>query len=480
MKKLILLLILVLPLLASAQKTTHTVTFDGISRYYIKYVPPIYDGTTPVPLLFALHGFGDNADNFSNLGFEQLANTENFIVITPEAIPDPLSGSTAWNSGAGVTVGQNTIVLNENIKDKEWISALIDEMAQTYNIDENRVYTTGFSMGSFMSHRLACEMNDRIAAIASVAGAIGNGIDCVPARSFPMCHFHGTADGTIAYTGNLYGTDAEETVAFWATNNGCDASPTATELPDLFDDGFTVTHEVYNGCENDVEFYIVANAPHSWLFSNNDISYTLKIWEFLSRQSLDGGSTNSAPSAQDDVAETPENTDVVIDVTANDSDSDGSIDPTSVTITDGPDHGSVSVDPVTGDITYTPDPGYFGPDHFEYSVCDDGDPARCVTAQVDVTVTQIISAVLEDLVQGLEVYPNPMSSAALITIHLEKNESLYLELIDVAGSKVLSSALELNAGLNQIPLDVANFARGIYMLTLTINGKTAGSPVILQ
>ena len=330
-----------------------------------------------MPLLFSLHGLGDNASNFSNVGFEQIANSENFIVITPQALVDQvITGSTAWNSGAGVSVGQTTIVLNAAVKDKEWLGSLMDEMIASYNIDEERIYATGFSMGSFMSQRLACEMNDRIAAIASVAGAIGNGIDCVPGRSFPMCHFHGTADGTVAYTGNLYGSDAEETAGFWATNNGCDANPTATMLPDLFADGYTVTHNVYNNCDQDVEFYSVVNAPHTWLQANNDIAYTPTIWAFLSRQSL-SGTINAPPIARDDVASTDENTAVTINVIVNDEDTDGQLEPSSVSVSDGPTNGATSVNGVTGAITYTPNTNFSGNDAFEYTVCDDGNPAAC-------------------------------------------------------------------------------------------------------
>ncbi len=75
-------------------------------------------------------------------------------------------------------------------------------------------------------------------------------------------------------------------------------------------------------------------------------------------------------------------------MTANDSDLDGNIDPTSVTITSDPSNGSVSVDPVTGEITYTPNDDFNGTDSYSYQVCDDGTPlpAQCDTATVTITV----------------------------------------------------------------------------------------------
>ena len=85
---------------------------------------------------------------------------------------------------------------------------------------------------------------------------------------------------------------------------------------------------------------------------------------------------------------TPEDTPVTVPVTANDSDSDGNIDPASVTEITPPSNGSISIDPATGDITYTPDPGYNGVDTFEYEVCDDGTPlpATCDIALVTITI----------------------------------------------------------------------------------------------
>ncbi|MCE2712966.1 MAG: Ig-like domain-containing protein, partial [Cryomorphaceae bacterium] len=98
-------------------------------------------------------------------------------------------------------------------------------------------------------------------------------------------------------------------------------------------------------------------------------------------------SINDGPTANDDVATTDEDTPVVIDVVGNDTDSDGTIDATSVNVLSGPTNGSVTIDPITGDVTYTPDPGYSGPDSFTYEVCDNGTPVICDQATVTVTVT---------------------------------------------------------------------------------------------
>ena len=95
---------------------------------------------------------------------------------------------------------------------------------------------------------------------------------------------------------------------------------------------------------------------------------------------------NDPPVAVDDSATTDEDTAVDVDVLANDSDSDGNLDPASVTIITLPGNGGTSINPATGVITYTPDPDVNGADSLVYEVCDDGIPlpAECATATVSI------------------------------------------------------------------------------------------------
>ncbi|UCG83439.1 MAG: tandem-95 repeat protein [Dehalococcoidia bacterium] len=97
---------------------------------------------------------------------------------------------------------------------------------------------------------------------------------------------------------------------------------------------------------------------------------------------------NVAPVAADDQATTTEDTSVVIDVCANDTDADGTIDVTSVGIVVGPAHGSASVSATTGKVTYNPDSGFSGTDTFTYRVTDDSGGLSNV-ATVTVTVTEV-------------------------------------------------------------------------------------------
>ena len=99
---------------------------------------------------------------------------------------------------------------------------------------------------------------------------------------------------------------------------------------------------------------------------------------------------NIAPFANDDFASTTKNSaGIIIDVTANDVDADGDIDPTTVVLTTGGNTqrgGTVSVDLVTGEVTYVPKRGFRGTDTFKYTVDDnDGAPSNEATVRVNVS-----------------------------------------------------------------------------------------------
>jgi polyhydroxybutyrate depolymerase len=272
---------------AFAQQTTHSWDFDGLTREYIQYVPGVYDGSEAVPLVLALHGLGDNMSNFSGVGFQYVADTANFIVVYPQALVDQLiTGQAAWNSGAGVL----GISLNSDVDDVGFLNALMDTVSAHYNIDQSRIYVTGFSMGGFMSNRLACELNNRVSAVASVAGTVGGEFSCSPGQPVRVCHFHGTADTQVGYgmtaggvQNNNFGSNVDDWIGFWTANNGCGNVTLEGTFPNTANDGYTVDYKEFAGCSNNsrVVHYRVNGANHVWLAPNNDIFYTTEIWKFF-------------------------------------------------------------------------------------------------------------------------------------------------------------------------------------------------------
>ena len=87
MKKSLLFLSLLISVTSFAQTgvtTESTITVNGVSRMYRTYVPTMYNPSTPVPVIFNIHGLGSNASQQETFGdFRAIADTAGFIIVHP-------------------------------------------------------------------------------------------------------------------------------------------------------------------------------------------------------------------------------------------------------------------------------------------------------------------------------------------------------------------------------------------------------------
>lgn len=291
MKNLALFLILLPFLCWSQESKEETLMHDGLEREYFVYVPAAYDGETAVPLLFNFHGFGSNAQEQRFYGdFRPLANEANFILVHPEGTL--FNEMAHWNVG-GFTTGST-------VDDIGFTEAMIETLSAEYNIDANRIYSTGMSNGGYMSFLLACQLSDKIAAIASVTGSMSpNTYDnCDAQHPTPVLQIHGTQDETVPYAGAAWTRSIEDIVDFWVDYNGCNPVGTKSDVENSnTTDGTTVEHYVYSDCEGSVltEHYKILGGTHTWPGSiipfegtNYDINASKVIWDFLSKFDING------------------------------------------------------------------------------------------------------------------------------------------------------------------------------------------------
>lgn len=255
-------------------------TFDELERESKLYVPPSYDEANQYPLVLLLHGLGGNGSNMLNgSGFIEVSNTseDHFFIVSPTATYQAFLEATEWNEGI------NPI---HDVDDTSYLSALIDSVSAEYSIDPDRIYSTGFSDGGFMTNRLACDLNDRIAAFASVGGTRASSVTCDPDRGTPLLHIHGTADEVVDYTGNtLFGEPllaslvigVDDLIFDWTTNNNCVADIAAIQV------GENTEAYLYTACDDQSEvwLYKVNGAGHDWNLTS-DFSTPELIWEFFS------------------------------------------------------------------------------------------------------------------------------------------------------------------------------------------------------
>lgn len=267
----------------------------GVERSINVFIPESYaaDGA-PVPLLIALHGAGGTGQGMASFsGFNALASEEGFIVV----YPDGHNG--AWNDAR-----PDPRVLQ--VDDVRFISLMIDFLAERLNIDADRVYAAGYSMGGMMAFRLGCQLRDKIAAVASVASTFpAYQLDaCLFARPVPVLVIQGTEDSVIPVGGyrDSYGNrlmlSADETMRYWAESNGCQTAVRLQFLADAdAEDGTRVRRESYDGCADgaSAELLRVTGGGHTWPghpiqttfelgVTSMDIDASAEVWRFFEAQ----------------------------------------------------------------------------------------------------------------------------------------------------------------------------------------------------
>ena len=131
--------------------------------------------------------------------FRKIADTANIIIVHPQGLLD-YTGVTHWNLG------------QSNVDDIGFLNSLYSYIVSIYNINLDKVYSTGMSNGGYMSYYLACNISDKIAAIASVTGSMGSfmQLNCNPTHPTPVMEIHGTADVIVPFNNILNGIEVIE------------------------------------------------------------------------------------------------------------------------------------------------------------------------------------------------------------------------------------------------------------------------------
>lgn len=266
-----------------------TITVDGKNRKYWLYVPASLAGQENVPVVFSLHGRGNN-DKPNEGGkpvFTSLANKENFIVVYPQGrngtnksdYPD--DGN--WNNGFDKTTGWEAT--GKENADTKFIKALVEKIKSDYktknasnnniSVDSTKFYLCGFSMGGMMTYACAKVLNGTFAAYGSCGGFPLNEfhMNLATENPIPFIHLHGKDDTVVDI--KLLHTIIENLLF----RNGCKLSAKQND-----DDGWTTTTE--NGItRNDfkgVNGVPVTTVTFAGLGHSVDQSAPAYLWNFFS------------------------------------------------------------------------------------------------------------------------------------------------------------------------------------------------------
>jgi polyhydroxybutyrate depolymerase len=238
-----------------------TLEVGGEVRRFTVHRPPA-SASARLPVVIALHGYGQPARSLAQMtGLSELGDRRGFEVVYPE------SESGGWNDGRG---GQAT-------DDIAFLGALIDELVGRGDVDPRRIYVTGFSNGAMLAFRAGCELADRVAAIAPVAGDLTATVaeTCRPVRTPSVLVVEGSWDTLLAG-----GLGPRESAVFFARAAGCRAARSTRRSP-------RVIVVAYPGCRDRtvVRRLVLLRGGHDWP-RGRELDASAEIWRFFERLSL--------------------------------------------------------------------------------------------------------------------------------------------------------------------------------------------------
>ena len=270
------------PCLSPSSLMTQSLTsieVNGVEREF-RLSAPSSEAGTRLPLVIAFHGGTDSQEDFAQQEqFDQLGEQEKFIMAYAIAEQDRTAAEGEWFL--------NTAATSE--EDNNFAEAIVDELSESYCIDQDRLYAIGYSLGAMFTYEIACQLNHRFAATASFAGTMPvNPESCDIARGIGILHIHGKLDYIIYYHQDWEWKDGEHEgvgtmsevpnlIDYWAAKSSCQAISVETSL--------TEEHIIHNDCVDDViiEHYGLQIWDHNWPGEvDGQPTYEL-MWNFLSQ-----------------------------------------------------------------------------------------------------------------------------------------------------------------------------------------------------
>jgi poly(3-hydroxybutyrate) depolymerase len=165
---------------------------------YRVYVPTKYDARTPTPLVIALHGLGATEDSFFDAYSQlppKLAEQHGFLMAAP------LGFRVDGFYGSRVIAGTDPAAARLSDLSEQDVMNVLARMRKDYNVDTDRIYLIGHSMGAIGTWALAAKYPDVWAALGPFSG-VGAPASVARMRHIPQIVVHGDADPTVNVSGS--------------------------------------------------------------------------------------------------------------------------------------------------------------------------------------------------------------------------------------------------------------------------------------
>ncbi|MBN1612361.1 MAG: Ricin and poly(3-hydroxybutyrate) depolymerase fusion [Polyangiaceae bacterium] len=210
-----------------------SIDVSGKTREYILALPDDYDPSHPYKLIFGWHPWGGSAQQIASGGYFGLASVINgqAILVAPEG-QDYQDNGLGWG--------------NANGEDVDFLHAMLERFGSELCIDQDRIFSTGFSFGAMFSFTLACTQDSMMRAIAPQAGNATTSGRCENGtRSVATMAFIGSDDTLLS--------GHRQAVQIFVERNGC--STQTTTMQSSWCDGLGSNNQPctcveYQGCKD--------------------------------------------------------------------------------------------------------------------------------------------------------------------------------------------------------------------------------------
>jgi len=246
-----------------------TYDYDGLERTYVLKLPKNHKDR---PLVLVLHGFGGNISTIdSYMAFGALGEKFDFAVCYPQALSGKEKDGAYWNANWG---------LEGDPDDIGFLSSLVEDLVEEYDLDKDKIFVCGYSNGGFMTYSLALNAPEVFSKAAVISGLMSHEDWQNKGKGKPISilHIHGIDDQVIEIEDSVnYGMSVREIVDYWRQTNA------ASELVEE-KIGQDTTSYRYLGSDHEVWYYKVANWGHEIPNSHtSDFNASELIWSFFDK-----------------------------------------------------------------------------------------------------------------------------------------------------------------------------------------------------
>lgn len=260
-----------------AAPVSENIMVGSTSRNMLTHVPSGLEKDSP--LFISLHGMNQDAPYQQGMAhWEDIADTARFAVVYPNGI------NKSWD-------------LSGN-RDIDFVLAIIDTMYNRHQIDRNRVYLSGFSMGGMFTYHAMGRIADKIAAFAPVSGYPMGGSAFQSSRPIPIIHTHGTSDDVVRYSG------VAKIVEGWRKRNNCPSQGVTTTPYPQSKPNSKSKLDFWGPCDDGVNVALLTLDGKGHWHSNDGavgVHSSHEIWNFVKNYSLTGSSIVVVPSPRDSI-----------------------------------------------------------------------------------------------------------------------------------------------------------------------------------